>query len=158
MTDPVEAGATGRRVRTTPAVASAGTAEQATQGASDPVVLGAASVPVEPGGPGAGAARTAEVTDAVVSQPLPGAGALDPNERAELEALRRLRTGGGLVIDAAAIPGRRLARAATQIRRDGRDYAVGEPVALDFGSYTELVGIGAIVNAPWSDLPMAGGE
>ncbi|QRE74388.1 hypothetical protein [Methylobacterium aquaticum] len=172
MTDPVEAGATGRRPRgSTPAVAPVGTAEQATQGATDPVVLGAAPVPVEPGGPGAGAARTAEATEAVVSQPLTGAAeaalglrpagaadALTATERSELEGLRRLRDGGGLVVDAARMPGRRTAQAATQIMRDGRGYAVGEPIALDFGSYTELVGIGAIVNVPWSDLPMAGGE
>lgn len=174
MTDPVEAGAAGRRPRSgTPAVAPVGTAEQATQAAADPVVLGAAPVPVEPGGPGAGAARTAEVTEAVVSQPLTGAAetalglrpatvsgvdALTTSERAELDALRRLRADGGLVVDAARMPGRRTAQAATQIMRDGRGYTVGEPIALDFGSYTELVGIGAIVNVPWSDLPMAGGE
>ncbi|WP_288579838.1 hypothetical protein [uncultured Methylobacterium sp.] len=174
MTDPVEAGATGRRQRgSTPSVAPAGTAEQAMQAAADPVVLGAAPVPVEPGGPGAGAARTAEVTEAVVSQPLTGAAETDlglrpagdgatsklaASERAELESLRRLHADRGLVVDAARMPGRRVATAATQIMRDGGGYAVGEPIALDFGSYTELVGIGAIVNVPWSDLPTAGGE
>lgn len=171
------------------ALAAAGTSEQAAQAAEKPVVVGAAEIPLEPGGPGAGAARVAEEVEGVASRPVAGSTAyvaeLNAAERAELDELRRLRLGGdafaatmepdvarhvqegqrlaaglsarqGVVIDAASVHEIRLAQAATRVLRDGRTYTTGEPVPLDFAAYTELVGIGAIVNDRWADLPMVG--
>ncbi|GJD93333.1 hypothetical protein [Methylobacterium iners] len=149
-------------------VAVAGTAEQAAQAASEPVVIGAGPVPEIPGGPGVGAARTARPIDAVEARPLTDAaaeglglrpaGANDPltaRERDELYSLRRARDGASFVVDAAEVPGQRLARAMTAIRRDGVLYAPDGDnrwVPVDFRAYTELVGIGAISDTPWNEL------
>ncbi len=200
MADITQAGATGRRPRTsgdapagaepaantalpgaqaarveeattaasTMPIAAAGTAEQAAQAAAEPVVIGAGPVPEIPGGPGVGAAQTARPVEGVETRPLTDAaaeglglrphGADEPltlRERAELEQLRRGRDGAGFVVDAAEVPGQRMARAMTAIRRDGVLYAPdGENpyVPVDFRAYTELVGIGAISDTPWSQL------
>lgn len=215
MTSPAEPGATGKKPRGTAsqasaapqspvpsvepplaqtetsiaALAAAGTSEQAAQAAEKPVVVGAAEIPLEPGGPGAGAARVAEEVEGFATRPVAGSemsiAALTAGERAELEELRRLRSSGGafaatmepdvarhveegrrlaaglparqgLVVDAASVPEIRFAQAATRVLRNGRNYTAGEPVPLDFAAYTELVGIGAIVNDRWADLPMVG--
>lgn len=146
-----------------PDIAIAGTAGQAAQAAQDPVIIGAARTPIEPGGPGVGAAKTASEERALMQRPLTEAasadlglrGPLSTDERAELEELRRHRTRPGIVVDAAAVRGRRLARAATAIKRDGVLYGpiAGRPwVPVDFEGYTELVQIGAITDTPWSEL------
>lgn len=149
-------------------VAALGTAEQAAQAASEPVVIGAGSTPETPGGPGVGAAQTARPVQGVETRPLTDAAAeglglrpagaadtLSVGERAELDYLRRTRGGAGFVVDGAEVPGRRMARAMTAIRRDGVLYAPdGENsyVPVDFRAYTELVEIGAISDTPWGRL------
>lgn len=161
-----------------PPIAEAGTAAQVAQAADRPVVLGAGPTPETPGGPGVGAAQVADRVTETVSRPLTGAAEVDMGlrplseaERAELEDLRQragadprrtelamlrgLVGSGGLVIDGADVPGRRLARAATAIKRDGVLYAPDGDlpwVPVDFAAYTELVEIGAITREPWSAL------
>ncbi|MGX5776512.1 hypothetical protein [Methylorubrum zatmanii] len=115
MTSPADPGATGRRARSgatsqasaapegaaplvetetsAAALATAGTAAEVAQAAEQPVVIGAAEIPLEPGGPGAGAARVAEEVEGVASRPVAGSaaddGRLSASERTELEILRQ---------------------------------------------------------------------
>lgn len=143
-------------------IAETGTAPLVADPAMKPVVIGAADVPVEAGGPGAGALQTARETTAVETRPLEriDEAPLSAGERAELEQLRsRVGIGRGIGLDAAAVPGLRLARVTTTVRRDGVTYTpAGEnrDVLLDFAGYTELVAIGAITDTPWHHLEPVG--
>lgn len=56
-------------------------------------------------------------------------------------------------LDPDTVPGRRMATAAAQVRRDGRSYAPGESFPIDFRAHSELVPIGAILATPWDELP-----
>lgn len=146
-----------------------GTAGQAALDQDKPVVIGATETPIEPGGPGAGAAQLARRVEETVSRPLAGAEEvalglrpLAGGDRAELERLRALEARGafgtGVVVDASEVPGRRYAQAATTIKRDGVVYApeTENPlIPVDFAAYTELVSIGAIVADRWDELEPA---
>lgn len=179
MADPTEAGATGRKPRGGDApqggsalapvpepepsttIAAPGTAALVVDPAIKPVVIGAAAVPVAAGGPGAGALRTASETEAFEARSLERLddAPLGASERAELDMLRRSAgIGRGLTVDAAAVTGKRWARTATTVKRDGRTYPPGEPVLLDYAGYVELVAIAAITDVPWRELEPVDGD
>lgn len=142
-------------------VAPAGTAALVAEPAKAPVVIGAAEVPVEAGGPGVGALRTAEETQAFDTRSLEHLDQrpLTARERAELELLRRgAGIDPGIVVDAAAVPGARFAVAATTVKRDGVTYRPGRRVPLDYEGYVELVAIGAITDTPWRELEPVEGD
>lgn len=157
---PGSTGATG------PVVSQVGTSDQASQAARDPIVIGAVERPIEPGGPGAGAAQLARETSVFEGRSLAvdagqalGARPLSEAERIELENFRTKQAAGqGIVVDAALVKGVRLARAATAVKRDGVLYGPGTSrqwVPVDFAAYTELVSIGAISDTRWDRLEEA---
>lgn len=120
-------------------------------------VVGAPVVPVPAGGPGVGADRIAEAVPGTRSV------ALDPRTAdprgPTAEQLQRVASApfgtagalaaGGVVVDPDDIPGTRRLEAITTILRDGRSYAPGEPILLDFRGYEELVAIGAVSPIDW---------
>lgn len=124
--------------------------------------LGAPVVPVPAGGPGVGAAQVAEPVEGVRTLPIgPTYADLDrPADQVARTAREPLAgsTAGNLVgsdaartlVDPNDIPGTRELPALTTIDRNGRIYQPGgEPVPLDFASYSELVSIGAVPPIDW---------
>lgn len=122
--------------------------------------LGQAVIPVPAGGPGVGADRIAQPTAGVEARALDPRTA-DPRGPVAGEARQGQHYGpagagwtyGGpdpqLVIDPDGVPGTHRLQALTNIRRDGRGYAAGEEIELDYRGYEELVAIGAVQPIDW---------
>ena len=114
-------------------------------------------VPLLDGGPGVGAARLAErIPERFASRPIGTLG----EELARVEAAeprvppvtKDVLPRSEFRVDPDTVPGHRYATAAAQLRRNGKTYQAGVPVAVDFWAYSQLVAVGAIVADPWHYL------
>lgn len=56
-------------------------------------------------------------------------------------------------LDPETVPGLKIAKAAAQVRHNGRSYLPGERFPIDFVTHAQFVPIGAIEAVPWGDLP-----
>ncbi len=137
-----------RVVPAIPEVGATGTAAVAGGLAEAAAALGAPVVPVEVPGPGVGAERVAQSVARVENRPLLSGTAADPALPAVPAA----------VIDPATVPGHRWVRVTTRVTHDGVDYDMDHPDAerrgfyADFATYSELVGIGAVLPRSWPEL------
>ena len=149
------------------------------QGTSAAAVAAAEALAAGGAGAGAGANRIVEAVGGPAVRDVPIAGIDRPGERlatddrrtgntadivdrASAAASVATRPGRDAILplaepklDPRLVPGRKVATAATQVRRGARSYAPGETFAIDFRAHSELVPIGAIVSVPWHDLPDA---
>lgn len=148
----VESGGPAAVVKDDAALVSLGAEQAAGSLGEAAAVVGAPVVPVPAGGPGVGADRIAEPahgTHAVALDPRTADPRGPTAEQLQRAAPLPLSAGAQVAVDPDDIPGTRKLEALTTILRDGRTYAPGELIRLDFRGYEELVAIGAVPPIDW---------